>query len=212
MTPHASLVLASTSPRRRELLARLGLPFSVVPMDVPESPLPGESPAQTAERLAVAKARAGAATLPDHPGVLVVGADTVVVYRGQPLGKPATPDEARAMLRRLRGKTHRVISGVAVVDAQTGQAVTRTATTRVHLRPLTDDEIDRYVATGDPLDKAGAYAIQNQAFHVVEWIKGCYSNVVGLPLCVLAEELAEFGVSVPFPVRRSRKDCGCGNL
>lgn len=207
-----ALILASTSPRRHELLARLGLPFSVVPVDVPEAPLPREKPARTAERLALDKAHAAAADLPSGANALVIGADTVVAAAGRALGKPGTPERATAMLRRLRGKTHRVISGVAVVDTRTGRAIDQAAITRVHLRPMSDEEIARYVATGDPLDKAGAYAIQNQVFHPVEWILGCYSNVVGLPLCLLAEEFGELGVQVPSEWRRTGADCQCRRL
>lgn len=211
-THHASLVLASTSPRRRELLARLGLPFVVVPVEVSEAPLPDETPTRLAKRLALAKARAALPKLPDQSNALIVGADTIVVYRGQTLGKPNTPADAIATLRRLRGKTHRVISAVAIVDRRTGRSLVRTTTTRVYLRPMTDEEIARYVASGDPLDKAGAYAIQNQPFHPVEWIEGCYSNVVGLPLCTLAEELIRFGARVPEEWRPSGKACACARL
>lgn len=212
MTSNPSLVLASTSPRRRELLGRLGLPFTIVPVAVDEEPLPGESPAHTAERLALAKARAALAVLPPRSESFVVGADTIVVYRGRPLGKPTTAAEAATMLRRLRGKTHRVISGVAVVDSRTGTSRMATATTRVHLRPMTDAEITAYVASGDPLDKAGSYAIQNQDFHPVEWIEGCYSNVVGLPLCELTRLLATFDVKVTPEWQASRGRCQCEKL
>lgn len=206
---HAELILASTSPRRHELLARLGLPFEIVPVAVPENPLSGETPGQTATRLALAKAHAALARLPRETHALIIAADTVVVYRGQLLGKPETPEAAVAMLRRLRGKIHRVISAVAVLDSQSGRTRVRTETTRVRLRPLSDEEIRRYVATGDPLDKAGAYAIQNRTFHPVESIQGCYSNVVGLPLCALAEELGEFGVRVPGEWHAGHGACQC---
>ena len=206
---HARLILASTSPRRRELLARFRLPFEVMAVDVPETPLPGEAPEQTAARLALAKAHAALATVPRDTHALIIAADTVVVYRGQSLGKPESLDAAVRMLRRLRGHTHRVVSAVAVLDSRSGRTRVRTETTRVRLRLMSDEEIDRYVATGDPLDKAGAYAIQNRAFHPVESIRGCYSNVVGLPLCALAEELVEFGVRVPDKWRARGRTCQC---
>ncbi|MGH2458411.1 MAG: Maf family protein [Chloroflexota bacterium] len=212
MTSSPSLVLASTSPRRRELLGRLGQPYTVVPIDVDETPLPGERPAQTAERLALAKARAARAALPADVEAVIVGADTIVVHHGHPLGKPETPAEAVGMLQRLRGETHRVISGVAVLDTRTGADRIATATTRVHLRPLTDAEIAAYVATGDPLDKAGAYAIQNREFQPVEWIEGCYSNVVGLPLCTLATELIAFGVEVAPEWQAGSRRCQCARI
>jgi len=206
------LVLASSSPRRRDLLANLRLPFSVVSADVPESPLPGETPVQMAERLALTKARAVIRMGAVPPTSLVVGADTVVIYRGRALGKPTTPEEAVAMLRKLRGRAHRVVSAVAVVDPQTDDAMVRATTTRVQMRPMTDEEIARYVASGDPLDKAGAYAIQNRAFHPVDSIAGCYSNVVGLPLCTLAGMLAQFGESVPEGWRAGATNCACTRL
>ncbi len=194
------------------MIARLGLPYTVVPVDVDEAPRPGEPPARTAERLALAKASAARAKLSPAAEAVIVGADTIVVDRGHQLGKPATPDEAIAMLRRLRRKTHRVISGLAVLDARTGQTAVTTRSTRVHLRPMTDREIAAYVASGDPLDKAGAYAIQNREFHPVEWIEGCYSNVVGLPVCALAEELSAWGLDVDAAWRPRGRRCQCDTL
>lgn len=203
------LILASSSPRRRQLLAELGVPFLVVPVDVPEEPRPGEKPIDLAKRLALSKAEAAqAAGLPDA-AELIVGADTVVVDRSQPLGKPATPAEAIAMLRRLRGRVHQVIGGVAVLDRASGRAMVETELTRVRLRAMTDEEIIRYVETGDPLDKAGAYAIQNPEFHPVESIEGCYHNVVGLPLCTLAAVLARFGVAVAAEWQPRGSACQC---
>jgi septum formation protein len=209
LSTQSSVVLASSSPRRRELLARLGIPFRVEPAEIDESPRRGETSPQTAERLARSKAEAVATRLPDRPDTIVIGADTVVVLGRHLLGKPADPNEARAMLRSLRGRSHRVITGVAIVRRSTGTSVTRCAVTRVRLRALTDAEIDAYVASGDPFDKAGGYAIQNQSFRPVEAIRGCYSNVVGLPLCVLAEELARLGVNAAAEWRRSQR-CRCG--
>jgi septum formation protein len=209
--PDISLVLASSSPRRRELLAQLGLPFRVIPLDIPEHPHPGESPEGLARRLALAKARAGARQI-GRENALVIGADTVVADRGRPLGKPATPLEAERMLHALRGRTHVVISGVAVVSAMTGRAVVDSAVTRVHLRAMSNEEVSAYIASGDPFDKAGAYAIQNTAFQPVEWINGCYTNVVGLPLCTLAEALARFGVTLPAAWRPRDGRCACARL
>jgi MAF protein len=208
-------VLASASPRRRELLAELGLPFKVEAADVPEQPRPGELPAHLAERLAREKAEAIANRL-RAAGVsgptYVIGADTVVVAGKSALGKPKNLEDAARMLRRLRGKSHRVITGVAVIDARTGRTVEGASTTRVWLRRLADEEIADYVASGDPLDKAGAYAIQNRAFHPVEQILGCYSNVVGLPLCTLAELLGELGVQPRWTPARRGLECECRTL
>jgi MAF protein len=194
-----TLVLASTSPRRRELLAGLGVTFRVEAADVDEAIRAGERPVETARRLALAKARAVAARLGEATDGLVIGADTVVAMGSRVLGKPASPAEATAMLRELRGKTHRVITGVAIVDPATGRSAVGSETTRVRMRHMTDAEIAAYVASGDPFDKAGGYAIQNRAFHPVESIDGCYNNVVGLPLCCLVKVLRAFGVELPDP-------------
>lgn len=207
-TASSPLVLASTSPRRRALLTRLGLEFEVIPADIPETPRPRETPAGLAERLALAKASAVAARLGPTPDALVIGSDTVVALGRRALGKPESPRAAVAMLEALRGRWHRVITGLAVVDPGSGRALTRVETTRVHLRPFTDEEIREYVASGDPMDKAGAYAIQNDVFHPVDAIVGCRSNVIGLPLCLLAQMLAEFGVAVAGWEKRG-KSCPC---
>jgi MAF protein len=211
------VILASTSPRRLELLTLLGLPFAVRPANVAETPLPGELPAETARRLAVAKASHVAAELRARSTAslsagLVIGADTIVVDRGQVLGKPASSTAASSMLRQLRNRTHQVISAVAVVDVATGQTETGAETTSVRLRSLTDDEIAAYVASGDPLDKAGAYAIQSSVFHPVDGFVGCYSNVVGLPLCTVAGLLARFGVQVQGEWRTHQDGCRCARL
>jgi septum formation protein len=174
------LVLASGSPRRRELLARLGVPFIVVVPDLEESVRPGEPPLDVVRRLAAAKAAAVA-------GPLVLAADTVVEVDGELLGKPAGDEDARGMLRRLSGRTHQVHTGVA---ARAGERVeVATATTAVRFVALTPEAIDWYVGTGEPRDKAGAYAIQGSGGLFVEWIQGNASNVVGLPLPTAVELL-----------------------
>jgi nucleoside triphosphate pyrophosphatase len=147
-------------------------------------------------RLALRKARAVAAR---HHTVLVVGADTVVVVDGEPLGKPSGPAEAAAMLRQLRGRVHEVMTGVAVVEAATARAAVETVTSRVRMKPYADADVDAYVATGEPLDKAGAYAIQGAGGALVEALEGSWSNVVGLPLAATAELLRRFGVAVSAP-------------
>ena len=188
MRTQRGILLASASPRRRELVTWLGFPVRAQAVEVDETPHPGEDPAAYVRRLAEAKARAGAPWAPE--GWVVVGGDTAVVAEGQILGKPADAAEARAMLTRLRGRTHQVLSGVAVYRPTDDALWATVVTTQVHMRPLSDAEIEAYIATGDPLDKAGAYAIQNRAFQVVAGIEGCYANVVGLPLCHLAQGVA----------------------
>lgn len=188
------LILASASPRRQQLLALLGLPFLVVAADIDERPRQGEDPAHLVVRLSLAKACAVAR---QEFGGLVIASDTVVVFEGQILGKPADEEEASAMLRRMRGRPHTVYSGLALVDTATGRDVTDLAETRVWMRDYADDEIARYVASGDPLDKAGAYAIQDGRFRPAARVEGCYTSVMGLPLCHLYHALALLGRMPP---------------
>jgi len=188
------LVLVSTSPRRNALLREAGIPFdAVAPRDVAEDFPPGEPPRETVTRHARAKARSVAA---DYPGRLLLGADTIVVLEGVVFGKPADEDEARAMLAFLQGRTHTVFTGLAVVDAAGRRELTDAEATDVTMRPLIVEEITAYVATGEPLDKAGAYAIQGRGALLVERIDGDYFNVVGLPLYRLSRMLASFGYDV----------------
>jgi len=177
------------------VFAALGLPFEVDPTDLNEDPRPGEAPIDLAHRLAEAKATLAASR---HPGAVAIGSDTVVALDGRSLGKPASPDEAVAMLRALRGREHRVITAVAAACRanETTRVWTEVATTRVWMRDYRDDEIADYVASGDPMDKAGAYAIQHEGFHPVERIEGCYLTVVGLPLLELRSVLERAGVTL----------------
>ena len=191
----AVLILASASPRRRELLRTLCPDFRVMPSDLEET-LAAGSPRAAAAGLALDKARAVAAR--NGEGV-VLGADTIVVIDGQALGKPAGPDEARAMLRRLRGREHEVITGVAVVDARTGRSEATEVVSRVRMTEYGEAEIEAYVATDEPLDKAGAYAIQGRGGALVAGLEGSFSNVVGLPLEETARMLVAFGVPVSVP-------------
>ncbi len=171
------LILASASPRRAELLHNAAIDFIVEPAHVPELPFPGEKPAAYAQRLAHDKARAVFAR---HSGGAVLGADTVVVVDDHLLEKPADQHDAGRMLRLLSGRTHQVITGVCLVAPAFEQ--TEAEITQVVFSPLSEDEISYYVQTGEPMDKAGAYAIQGIASRWVERIEGCYFNVVGLPL------------------------------
>lgn len=187
MTHNHPFILASGSPRRRDLLRAVGLDFTVLVPDVEETMIEGESPAAMVERLAALKADAVAQNLAGRgePG-LVIGADTTVVLDHAILNKPHDPDDARRMLRTLSGRTHTVYTGFAVVDAGTGGRIVEHERTDVTFRELEEWEIDEYVRGGSPLDKAGAYGIQeDRGALFVERINGDYYTVVGLPLCRL---------------------------
>ncbi len=190
------LILGSRSPRRRELLRLLGLPFEVMASDVREIPMADETPAQLATRLSRAKAHA--VELNGRGKALVIACDTVVALPDGPagtriLGKPGDAAEAEAMLRRLRGRSHVVYSAATLYEAA-GGAVTDLVKTELKMRQYSDDEIEAYVASGDPMDKAGAYAIQHEGFRPVAELEGCYANVMGLPLCHVARRLRNRGV------------------
>ncbi|NJC87159.1 MAG: septum formation inhibitor Maf [Desulfuromonas sp.] len=192
------IVLASASPRRRELLAQVGLTAAVIPADVDETVLPGETPEIHVVRLSEAKALA-VANRHDIAGRWFIGSDTVVVRDGCILGKPADPPDAAAMLRSLSGRSHEVVSGYAVHDRDGARTISGTVTTRVWFKALTEQEIAGYLATGEPFDKAGAYAIQGFGAFMVPRIEGSYPNVVGLPLCEVIAALEEFGAVNLFP-------------
>ena len=187
------IVLASGSPRRRELLAALGVTYEVDPADVDET-TDERDPVRVAEDLALLKARTVAAR---HPDAVVIGSDTVVALDGVLLGKPADADEARAMLRSLRGRAHEVVTGVAVIRGA-AERVTHSSTA-VTMREYTDNEIEAFIATGSPFDKAGGYASQDPAFAPTASIEGCPCGVVGLPLWALQALLADAGVKVGTP-------------
>ncbi len=189
-----AIILASASPRRRELLGLLGPPFTVRTVEVDETARPGETPEVLVARLSATKAAAVAHHLKDG---LVVAADTVVALEGEVLGKPRDAAHAVEMLHRLRDRMHSVHSGVTVVDVASGRATIHLSDTAVWMRDYDDAEIEAYVAGGDPLDKAGAYAIQHAGFHPVARIQGCFTGVVGLPLGALSDGLAHFGVTLP---------------
>lgn len=184
------LILASASPRREELLRELGLSFTVVPSGLPEE-LPPGPPGESVRALALAKARAVAGRI--GSGV-VLGADTVVVLGGVILGKPADPEDARRMLCALSGQTHEVITGVGLVEAPARREASAAVVTRVRMGQYGDDEIEAYLATDEPYDKAGAYAIQGAGSRLVAHVDGCYTNVVGLPLSTTRRLLAEWGL------------------
>jgi MAF protein len=186
-----TIILASGSPRRRELMALTGLPFTLAKAEIDETPHSGEAAADYTVRLSQEKARAVMASA--HPDALILAADTTVADGDMILGKPADPGEARAMLRQLRGRVHQVYTALTLLDAASGRSITEVAVTDVPMRDYTDAEIEAYIASGDPFDKAGSYAIQHSGFHPVDTLSGCYSNVVGLPLCHLLRALRTLG-------------------
>ena len=185
------LILASSSSRRAEILADAGLPFTVLSSAVDESLNPGETPAALVQRLANAKA--DLVTARAVGPAIVLGADTVVVLDDKILGKPRSTEEARHMLQQLSGRTHSVLTGVALVRLPDGERRQFTESTLVHFRPITEEELSSYLATEEPYDKAGAYAIQGQAGRYIPRIEGCYFNVVGLPLSHVLSELKTLG-------------------
>ncbi len=184
------LVLASASPRRTELLTRLGLAHTVDPAHVAEDHLAGETPEEHVERLARAKAAAVALR---HPDALVLAGDTVVVRDGAILGKPATQEEAKSMLTSLSGRTHTVVSGLALAGPGAGEVHSRHDTAQVRFRRLAAQEVAEYVATGEPMDKAGGYGIQGMGGALVTGVEGDYYTVVGLPVSGLVALLAAAG-------------------
>jgi septum formation protein len=187
------LILASASPRRAEILAAAGIPFENLASEVDESRLPGESPEQMAERLARAKAEAIAQSFSVFGPRIILGADTVVVAGEEILGKPGNAATARQMLLKLQGREHQVITGFALLRAHDGKILSGHESTRVWISSMSQNEVDAYVATAEPLDKAGAYAIQGIAGRYIPRIEGCYFNVVGLPLARVWQALQELG-------------------
>lgn len=186
------IVLASSSPRRSSLLRQIGITFEIVPPDVDESRYSfGGDPSGTAERLALAKANSAAGRV-DARGRLVLGADTVVLFEGQVIGKPKDAEDACVMLQKLAGGSHRVLTGFALLDPRTNRAVTGHEWTSVSMRELTDPEIRAYVDTGEPLDKAGSYGAHALGAGLVTRVEGCFYNVIGLPLARLLMTLQNF--------------------
>jgi septum formation protein len=185
------IILASNSPRRRDLLGQIGLDFTIDPADVDERVLPGETPEAYALRVAQDKAQVAAERV---SAGIVIAADTIVVLGDHILGKPADASDAERMLTLLSGREHCVITGLVMLDAASGRSSARTSVTTVWFRDLSSEEILSYVQSGEPLDKAGGYGIQGKGALLVKKIDGCYFNVVGLPLALLGEMLHDFGV------------------
>jgi MAF protein len=188
------LILASGSPRRRQLLSLLGLPFVIKAAGVDETQLEGEAPTELVLRVSQTKASAVRDVRTDE---LVIAADTIVVLDGRVLGKPENPEDAVCMLRRLRGRPHIVYSGIAVSHPASRHMLHELGESTVWMRDYDEAEIRAYVDSGDPLDKAGAYAIQHPVFAPASRVDGCWLNVMGLPLCHLGRALASFGVVIP---------------
>ncbi|CAM3083844.1 Maf family protein [Paenibacillus sediminis] len=197
MKPLNQLILASTSPRRQELIASLQIPFTIVPSHVDEDTPSDWTPEQVVRGLALRKAQAVFDQLKgDRPEAVIVGSDTIVELDGRILGKPKDDNEAVSMLTSLQGRTHRVFTGVACIHGVTGDTLVEHRVTSVTMKPLSHSKIVSYVKSGEPRDKAGAYAIQGLGATIVESIEGCYFNVVGLPISLLTDMLEKFGVQV----------------
>lgn len=190
------IILASASPRRKELLQKIGLRFVIEPGDGDEEIDSALEPHEFVRQISMKKALSVAAR---YKNAIIIAADTIGIIDHKILGKPHTTDEARKMLQTISGKTHVVITGFAVVDTATNKTISRTVDTQVFIRSLTGSEINAYVSTGEPLDKAGAYAIQGLGSVIVERIDGDYYNVMGLPLNALSQVLREFGINVLKP-------------
>ncbi|OGO38748.1 MAG: septum formation protein Maf [Chloroflexi bacterium RBG_16_57_8] len=188
-----AIILASSSPRRKALLEQIGLKFHVEASGREEIMHPELVPRRLVERLSLEKAQAVAK---GHKNTIVIAADTLGVLDGRMIGKPGTEEEAAEMLEALGGRSHLVITGFTIMDSDTGKTVTRSVETKVHFKGLTEAEIDAYVKSGEPMGKAGAYAIQGLGAVLVDRIEGDYYNVIGLPLSAVAEELEGFGVEV----------------
>ncbi|AZZ74377.1 septum formation inhibitor Maf [Pseudomonas sp. RU47] len=186
------LYLASGSPRRRELLTQIGVPFSAISADIDETPIPEESPSAYVERLARGKAEAGRRTVVSAQSFCVLGADTAVVLDGKILGKPVDEADACAMLMMLSGKEHEVLTAIAVLEGE--RCESRVVRSLVRFRPISEDEAAAYWASGEPQDKAGGYGIQGLGAVFVAGLNGSYSAVVGLPICETAELLGHFGI------------------
>jgi len=187
------IILASASPRRKELLGKIGLMFEVEPSNFEEEMHPGLAPHELAQNISLQKAKAVARK---HKNSVVIAADTFIVFGDQIMGKPHTANEARKMLETINGKSHRVITGFSIVDTGENKTLSRSVETIIHLRKLTLAEIDAYVKSREPLDKAGGYAIQGLGAVIVKKIEGDYFNAMGLPLSALTEALKEFGIYV----------------
>lgn len=187
------ILLASQSPRRRDLIRLTAANIDTLSTDIDETVRDGEAPAGYVARLSKEKAEAAANMYASEAPTIIVAADTTVVENDEILGKPADFSQAMAMLQRIRNRTHMVLTGITVHEYPSGRSLTQVAQTPLKARNFTDAEIEAYIATGDPFDKAGGYGIQHQGFHAIENFSHCFANVMGLPLCHLTRMLRELG-------------------
>jgi septum formation protein len=184
------VILASSSPRRADLLSQIGLTFEIYPSDIDEPSFNGSiTPASATQQLASMKAKSVAERYTEG---VIIGADTLVAYKNELIGKPDNPEHARSILKKLSGKKHKVVTGVCLINVELSKEITWNEVTKVYFRELNPVEIEEYVNCGEPLDKAGAYGIQGRGAAFVNRIEGCYFNVVGLPLASLIEQLSDF--------------------
>jgi len=186
-----AIILASESTRRVDMLRMLGIPFSIIPPDIDETKRPDETPTEFVLRISYEKANKVGKHFPDK---WVIGADTIVVYKNRILGKPSGADDAFKTLQLLKGKWHKVMTGFCVLNISRDVMYRDSVETRVFMKDLIDQEIMQYISTSEPLDKAGSYAVQGKGGYMVKEIKGSYSNVVGLPMCEVAEALLSLGI------------------
>ena len=186
-----AIILASESTRRVDILRILGIPFSIIPPDIDETRRPDETPKEFVLRISYEKANKVGKLFPDK---WVIGADTIVVYKNKILGKPSSEVDAFKMLQLLKGKWHKVITGFCVLNVARDIIYRDAVETRVFMKDLVDQEIMKYIGTSEPLDKAGSYAVQGKGGYMVKEIKGSYSNVVGLPICEVAQALLSLGI------------------
>lgn len=187
------IILASQSPRRKQLLEQIGLKFEVDPSNYEEDMTLKMDPARLAEQLSLGKAKDVAKR---HKNSIIISADTIVAVDNEVFGKPKTPEKAKYMLQKLSGRAHSVITGFTIIDTETNKQISKSVETKVYFKKLSEEEMDAYIATGEPLDKGGGYAIQGLASLFVEKIEGDYFNIVGLPILALTEELKNFGVKI----------------
>jgi septum formation protein len=187
------IVLASKSPRRKRLLENIGLKFTIIPSNINEDLIPIASPKEYAETLSKKKTQKVAQK---HKDAIIIGADSIVIFKNEIIGKPSSFKNAKEILRKLSGQRHMVITGYTVLDSKTNNSITNSVTSYVVFKDLTDNEINAYVKTREPMGKAGAYAIQEKAGRFIEKVEGDFFNVVGLPIFALCQELEKFGINI----------------
>ena len=187
------IILASKSPRRKHLLENIGLKFKIVPSDINEDLIPLSSPRKYAENLSKEKTKKVAQKYKD---AIIIGADSIVIFKGEIIGKPKSMKNAKEILRKLSGQKHLVITGFTVLDSKAGKSITKSVLSYVFFKPLSEKEIDAYVKSKEPMGKAGAYAIQEKAGMFIEKVEGDFFNVFGLPIFALCKTLQEFGINI----------------